>query len=316
MANNFRFLNEKCPVCNETFENDDDIAVCPECGAPHHRQCFKDNKRCGIHESHGEGFRWEATFVTPDDPETNPDEEIKLPFGQTIKVSELPEGIPLSALTSENPLAHFPEELEEGIKTEDVAIFVRHEAPRYIRKFQRLKEGNHSWNWGAFFFAPYWFFYRKLNKLGALFLSIMILLTSTSFLPSAVRFSTAVYEMETQIAELSEDIEDEAEYNAAILETADTMQKVYTENKTGVILLMAQSVMNLALSIFIGFNADKWYYKHTISKIKAAPAESDVQKRRDTLFTTGGTAYGAAFLAILLEKAVFYGLEILIMRFM
>ena len=48
MANKFRFTNEKCPVCNNTFKEDDDIAVCPECGTPHHRECYKQNLNAQI----------------------------------------------------------------------------------------------------------------------------------------------------------------------------------------------------------------------------------------------------------------------------
>ena len=39
MANKFRFTNEKCPVCNNTFNPDDDIVVCPECGTPTAKKC-------------------------------------------------------------------------------------------------------------------------------------------------------------------------------------------------------------------------------------------------------------------------------------
>ena len=33
------FTKYTCPVCGETFQNGDDVVVCPECGAPHHREC-------------------------------------------------------------------------------------------------------------------------------------------------------------------------------------------------------------------------------------------------------------------------------------
>ena len=29
----------ECPICGEKFTAQDDIVVCPECGAPHHRDC-------------------------------------------------------------------------------------------------------------------------------------------------------------------------------------------------------------------------------------------------------------------------------------
>ena len=40
------FTQYKCPVCNEQFKSGDDIVVCPECGAPHHRECYEKNEHC------------------------------------------------------------------------------------------------------------------------------------------------------------------------------------------------------------------------------------------------------------------------------
>ena len=42
---------------------------------------------------------------------------------------------------------------------------------------QKKKNGKLSWNWAAFFFAPYWFFYRKLYKVGAVFLALSVALS-------------------------------------------------------------------------------------------------------------------------------------------
>lgn len=53
-----RFTNKLCPVCRERFCEGDDIAVCPECGTPHHRECFLKNKKCGLEAFHAEGFVW------------------------------------------------------------------------------------------------------------------------------------------------------------------------------------------------------------------------------------------------------------------
>ncbi|MBQ7654597.1 MAG: hypothetical protein IJS17_05950 [Clostridia bacterium] len=36
-----RYENEKCSFCGETFKEDDKIVVCPECGAPHHKDCYE-----------------------------------------------------------------------------------------------------------------------------------------------------------------------------------------------------------------------------------------------------------------------------------
>lgn len=53
------FTQYKCPVCNKQFESGDDIVVCPECGAPHHRECYELNGKCFFEEKHSEDFSFE-----------------------------------------------------------------------------------------------------------------------------------------------------------------------------------------------------------------------------------------------------------------
>lgn len=310
----FRFLNEKCPVCNEHFSKDDDLVVCPCCGTPHHRECYKENTKCANHEKHNEDFRWEPTFVAYEEV-NNPTEEIKHPLSQNIDLNQMPMGFPFPQSFS-NPFDEFPKEIEEGVKTGDIAIFVRHESPRYLKKFQQIKAGKLSWNWGAFFFAPYWFFYRKLYKLGVIFLTIFVLLSSLSFLPPAVRFSQTIYNFETEAKELAETIKTDAEYETAVTELYQSVYEELTENKTGFIIYAIQSSSTFVISIFIGLNANKWYYKHTLSNVKKLSAENDTEKTREKLFTTGGVAFGPTFLAILVEKAAFMALDMLLSTFM
>lgn len=61
-----RFENKLCPVCRERFRDGDDITVCPECGTPHHRECYLKLNRCGLEEYHAEGFVWKGRL--PDEP--------------------------------------------------------------------------------------------------------------------------------------------------------------------------------------------------------------------------------------------------------
>ena len=54
-----RYTGEKCPVCKKEFTADDDIVVCPECGTPHHRDCYMLENRCANSELHASGGKWE-----------------------------------------------------------------------------------------------------------------------------------------------------------------------------------------------------------------------------------------------------------------
>ncbi len=49
------YLNKPCGECGELFNENDDIAVCPDCGTPIHRSCWTGH--CPNREKHG-SFEW------------------------------------------------------------------------------------------------------------------------------------------------------------------------------------------------------------------------------------------------------------------
>lgn len=50
------YENQKCPVCGVAFKSGDDIVTCPECGTPHHRQCYEKIGKCANASLHSTGF--------------------------------------------------------------------------------------------------------------------------------------------------------------------------------------------------------------------------------------------------------------------
>ncbi len=51
------YRNKSCGECGEKFTENDDIAICPDCGTPIHRACWKGV--CPNAEKHGEGYDWD-----------------------------------------------------------------------------------------------------------------------------------------------------------------------------------------------------------------------------------------------------------------
>ena len=54
-----KYSGYDCPVCNKPFGEGEDIVVCPVCGAPHHRECYKRAGGCGLEANHAKGISWE-----------------------------------------------------------------------------------------------------------------------------------------------------------------------------------------------------------------------------------------------------------------
>ena len=63
------YKGKNCPVCNEVFKEDDDIVVCPKCGAPYHRECYAVKGKCIFPDLHREKKSWiaENGFEEPEE---------------------------------------------------------------------------------------------------------------------------------------------------------------------------------------------------------------------------------------------------------
>lgn len=314
MSNYYRYENQPCPICQQNFKTDDDIVVCPVCGTPHHRDCYKKNGECGNFEKHNEGFRWAPE--NKEEPVVPPQNTVP-PFAQQ---PFNPQGnIPPYAQQPFNPppfiptppqASLFPPELEDGVLTGEAADFVQMNSQKYLQNFFYTKSKKRTINWAAFFFAPYWFFYRKMHKLGAIFLALTLLITvGFNLLPPVQKVFEDTNEWTTKYTAEDVELYSQEELMQAYAELAH----IYTGNPAGAVLVLAQSGLGLGLQIFIGLNANKWYYEHTIKNIKKIKSEEpDVQKQRLLLFKAGGASIGAAFLAVLANNIVVMAIEMLL----
>lgn len=60
------FAGCECPYCKRILTDEDDLAVCPECGTPHHRDCFRENGACANAHAHVAGFEWRRPLEEED----------------------------------------------------------------------------------------------------------------------------------------------------------------------------------------------------------------------------------------------------------
>lgn len=47
-----KYVNVPCAKCGKPFTEDDDVVVCPDCGAPHHRSCYLELGHCARQDQH------------------------------------------------------------------------------------------------------------------------------------------------------------------------------------------------------------------------------------------------------------------------
>lgn len=69
MLSMINFTGIKCPVCGKAFTDEDDIVVCPQCGAPYHRSCYQEKGQCIFSDLHEKGKEW-APPAPPKPPVT------------------------------------------------------------------------------------------------------------------------------------------------------------------------------------------------------------------------------------------------------
>lgn len=304
MSNYFRFLNQKCPVCEKEFTEGDDIVVCPLCGTPHHRDCYKRNGECANYDEHSKGFRWSPEVIGQ--PESVAQEAEVQPVAPPVFNSQEAPSTAFFANQS-NPLSAFPPEIADGVATEEAAEFVQMSALKYVQQFFYIKSGKRTFNWAAFFFAPYWFFYRKLHKLGAIFLAVTLLLSvGVQLLPPVQQLYTEMEEWLVKYQNVDELSEEE------MITASQEQVEMMTGNLPGVAIVMVQGGLSFALQLFIGFKANKWYYDYTVSSIKKIKEKAPEQNERRLLFfKDGGSSMGMAFLAVLASNVITMAVEMI-----
>lgn len=312
MDNNyFRYLNQKCPICKNEFTGNDNIVVCPLCGTPHHKECYKKNGECGNFDLHREGYRWTPDPVaqpvgTPDaenstdngsvPPNSNPFP----PFYGNAPYSSENASSTVFFANQANPLSLFPEEIAEGVKTEEAAEFVQASSFKYIQKFFYEKSDKKTFNWAAFFFAPFWFFYRKLYKVGAIFLAVFFSISLVvNFAPPIVRLSKAITDYETKYESVDETMSDE-ETDEFLEQMSADLKTVFSNNKLGSALLVILSLFEFWLKLHIGFNANNWYYEFTVNEIRRGKdLTTDINQQKLFYYKNGGVSLGVTVLVIL-----------------
>lgn len=279
-----------CPVCHAYLFEDDDVVFCPECGAPHHRECYQSLGRCALEALHGTDQQYDREKQI-EKAETKAEETSNEPFTasgneETVCCSMCRQryDFTLDACPNCNTpnLEKFGEDFSgydflggipadydigEGVIADEAKRLVASNTPRYIRKFAFLsKSHKFSWNWLAFLFPNVWALARKMFPLGAISTALMI---AASLL--TVPFYSAVY-------------------NLSPIENtnyADAMQYIYdilpSLSRGALIAAAIGLVINLVIRFILAIFGDyiyKGYVIKTVKDIKKNSEDKDLDFRK------------------------------------
>ena len=225
-----------CPVCHARFFEDEDVVVCPVCGAPHHRECWQSLGHCAHEDTHGTEHQWqpEAEPNPPPSPEGGNTAELRCPFcGKTAEKDTLfcpqcghafdpagkehpsfvnpfapPAGDPLGGVKKDTSI--------DGHSAEEVASLVAVNSNWYLPRFEKFSQSGNkkkaAWNWAAFLFPSYWLFWRKCYWAGsfALILSLVsqmlyypLSAELSAILPQGISYAESVALLSTQMDAVS-----------------------------------------------------------------------------------------------------------------
>ena len=259
------FKGKECVYCHKPFEENDDVVVCPECGAPHHRKCYQDNGKCALEHLHGTNEEWDKkNKLNYTSEETTNNNKEKNKKQSNSEISNEPINIDEMDMNKFSMYGFMDENEEiDDVSAKELATFVGKGSYYYLTKFKRIKEGSKlSWNFSAFIFNFMYFFYRKLYKQGLVLLIISVI--------TAIPTLALVDNYAEFLAEKSKEeiitMNSAAKFANELIENADNpkYEKVIFWMELSNIAIF----INFAVRLAAAFGANNIYMKHCIKKIK------------------------------------------------
>ncbi len=302
------YYDKACDGCAQVMHENEDIVVCPECGTPQHRECYNKNNMCVNAHLHAEGFDWREANTPPSEPAPEPEKANSVPVLNTE--NGIPD-IPLPVFNADSIIVDGQklnaDEEFDGVKIRDAVTYTQVNSARYIKKFLKNKGKKNflSWNWGAFFFTPAWFFYRKLYKAGAFFLTFAVAATLI-----AAPYASIIAEAYTALEPFEDTLFETllAFFKNMNDTTADafiTAFYAYTEQFRPIVpyILIVDSITFVLPCSAAAIMANNLYRNKMLEDIRIArKATNDPNIQKYSLLRRGGVSIFAGFAALMAES--------------
>ena len=268
----FLYENNKCPVCNKVFAEGDDVVSCPECGTPHHRECYNSIGKCANKDKHGSDFVYIRNNANKEPAEAAEIQSIDRIFEEARKTAETiaSESIvesKVEEVNAQNQPKVFSENSIDGVSPLDAAAVVGVNSERFIKRFSKKRKL--GWNWGAFFFGPYYFMYRKMYMESLIFLVIPMV---ASAIISKV-FESAMLVLKNIYTEMYSVM---ATYDTEKMSAFLKESIAAPENKQVWMVVWITMGVSVGLRIIAAIIADYQYRKRVVKIIKTVDEKVDL----------------------------------------
>lgn len=326
------YLGKKCPVCSCRFHDDDDIVVCPECGAPYHRQCYMSKGSCIFPELHEQGKTWhDPKSAQTDDEEivcpncgchNSQDNVMCIRCGRMLYLNETDDNrthTQNTANTSQNETQQIPfgnmegmpfvinydpmggvspDEDFDGVSGAEIAKNVKVNTHYYMNTFKVAKEtGVSKFNFAAFLFSGGWMLYRKQYLKGGIITALVALcMIAQDFF--AYFYSSAIW------SNISKIIEASGNRYANITTYLSELFKLPFGDIVLALLPYVCSIILFIISVVVGLTANKSYYKYVVQKIKKLKSEKNGEALAKALDETGGVNRAIAYTLLICDLII------------
>ncbi len=245
---------QSCAFCHAYLFAEDDVVYCPECGAPHHRECYNKLNKCALEELHGTENQYDKLRRAAQEQKAKEEAEkqetaetdFETPFGNLS---------PIDFLGGVSP----EDEIDHGVTAKEAAKFVLSNTMRYIPKFKKLnKYSKASWNFLAFLLPSGWFFSRKMYLNGIITAVLEIIATLLT-----VPFQLICYNLGLT----------SSTFNAELMQRmAESIDKI---PQTVVYAAFMGITISLAIKIVVAILGDYLYKKYTVNSIREIKQTSE-----------------------------------------
>lgn len=293
-----KFEGQKCQMCGKEFKEKELVVVCPECGAPYHKECFKNNNECVFTEKHGE-----ADGYTPDNNteivacsncgKNNPKGREFCEFcnkqlnsKESTTAVQLLNNLDLRA----KPTANSSEMAADEEKLIDAFVIFN------TNYFKKAFQGQKKFNFGAFICPIFYYFYRKMYAAGSAFFVVILMLIYMICKQLRNFYSILMSGLESLGVNLDEFSSFDQLWTFVKINILNNIDIISLRRKANIVMFFL--LLILVMMILSGFLTNVIYKNHIYNQIeKCRKISSDNYQKLIPI--VGGVSLWSAILAFL-----------------